>query len=336
MRFTRRFSLGLALVVSFAGCGLGFGTIELQPPNEALDSAAPELDASEPREASLDDASVAVDAPPPPSCSDGVVDGDETDVDCGGAVCAGCPLARKCTTGRDCATIAVCGAGGTCTLPLSCKELLLAHPGLPDDVYRLANKARTTDYEAGCDMKTNGGGFTLLLKVDGTKNTFEYDSNLWTSTALLAANSPRIDDRTEAKLASYHEVALSEIALVFDADGGARRLVLAAQGVESLAALVMKGRTTTNLGRNAWLSLVPGSSLQGNCNAEGVSVEEGQRKLRIGILGNEFNGCAAPDSYVGIGSNTFCNQDTRAGNVACFNGSGGDRNKGAFARVFAR
>ncbi len=40
------------------------------------------------------------------SCSDGVQDGDETDVDCGGATCAGCAVGRACLVDGDCASLA--------------------------------------------------------------------------------------------------------------------------------------------------------------------------------------------------------------------------------------
>ena len=44
-----------------------------------------------------------------PSCTDGVVNGAETDVDCGGS-CPGCPTDSKCTAAGDC-TSSVCSAG---------------------------------------------------------------------------------------------------------------------------------------------------------------------------------------------------------------------------------
>lgn len=40
-------------------------------------------------------------APPRDRCNDGVQDGDETDVDCGGS-CGACPADRACSTSRDC------------------------------------------------------------------------------------------------------------------------------------------------------------------------------------------------------------------------------------------
>ncbi|MGE5181863.1 MAG: hypothetical protein ACM31C_07365 [Acidobacteriota bacterium] len=49
-----------------------------------------------------------------PSCSDGLKNGSETDVDCGGSSCPGCGLGRTCTSGNDCSS-SVCGLNATCT-----------------------------------------------------------------------------------------------------------------------------------------------------------------------------------------------------------------------------
>ncbi|MFO0644493.1 MAG: hypothetical protein U0183_35065 [Polyangiaceae bacterium] len=55
----------------------------------------------------------------PPTCMDGVKNQDETDVDCGGATCAGCGMGQACLTGSDCASQGcnynkVCAAGRSC------------------------------------------------------------------------------------------------------------------------------------------------------------------------------------------------------------------------------
>lgn len=47
-----------------------------------------------------------------PSCADGILNGDETDVDCGGSTCAACGDGSSCSAGSDC-TSGVC-SGGTC------------------------------------------------------------------------------------------------------------------------------------------------------------------------------------------------------------------------------
>lgn len=54
------------------------------------------------------------------TCKDGTLDGDETDVDCGGATCPPCANGKKCTARKDCASL-VC-AGGTCSGDLGCSD----------------------------------------------------------------------------------------------------------------------------------------------------------------------------------------------------------------------
>jgi hypothetical protein len=57
----------------------------------------------------------------PPTCSDGIQNGSETDVDCGGGTCPPCAVGKKCKAATDCVAAAagscqqiVC-AGGVCT-----------------------------------------------------------------------------------------------------------------------------------------------------------------------------------------------------------------------------
>ena len=53
-----------------------------------------------------------VDAAPAPTCSDGIQNGSETDVDCGGGTCPTCANGKHCIAGSDCASH-VC-TGGVC------------------------------------------------------------------------------------------------------------------------------------------------------------------------------------------------------------------------------
>jgi len=50
------------------------------------------------------------------SCTDGVANGDESDVDCGGTECPACDAGGSCTDGSDCAS-GVCGSGA-CQVPM--------------------------------------------------------------------------------------------------------------------------------------------------------------------------------------------------------------------------
>ena len=102
-----RAHLAFALTVSFAACGSS-STIG--------DAATPTLDASVP--ADLSRAILDSGVPPDlaiPTCTDGVKNGSETDVDCGGTCSTPCGDSKGCKSGNDCTSL-VC-TGGTCAAP---------------------------------------------------------------------------------------------------------------------------------------------------------------------------------------------------------------------------
>ncbi len=59
-------------------------------------------------------------------CHDGILDGNETDVDCGGATCPGCAVTKKCNTTSDCA------AGEGCDISTRTCDANECHDGVQD------------------------------------------------------------------------------------------------------------------------------------------------------------------------------------------------------------
>ena len=100
----------------------------------------------------------------------GVQDGTETGVDCGGA-CPGCEIGQPCGSGNDCKS-GVCTAGGECGAPLtSCDAIWNAENGANEDGYYTIDvdgasqpdgSGSTAPYEVYCDM-TQDGGWTRLV-----------------------------------------------------------------------------------------------------------------------------------------------------------------------------
>jgi len=318
----------VAILAILGGCGLSFDSIPegSAPSNDAgFDGASP------PKDAALVDANLP-DTAPPANCTNLVQDGDESDVDCGGSCAKGCAEAKVCATSSDCDKGLLCNKTA-CALPATCKALKDARATTPSGNYKIVPLG--VPYEVGCDMDLFGGGFTLAMKVDGAQTTFSYEAPYWTNALLYEEQNFDLRDRKEAKLKSFNDLPFTDVALVFETAGMSRsaRLPIAKNSLLDLFAT----RTNTNLGRNGWLDLVPGSSLQTGCNAEGASIEEGSgAKVRLGILGNGVSGCVSPDSYLGVGGVEECGKNTRAGNVACVNGSNGDRNLVSFVRIFVR
>ena len=71
----------------------------------------------------------------------------------------------------------------------------------------------------------------------------------------------------------------------------------------SLYSVIANGNDTeTNAGREEWLSLIKGASLQQKCNKEGFNLQPSSgMKLRIGFAGNNEDDCKTCDSFIGFG-----------------------------------
>jgi hypothetical protein len=84
----------------------------------------------------------------------------------------------------------------------------------------------------------------------------------------------------------------------------------------------------TTFGKEAWKSLIDGSSLQDYCNVEGFNIQinfavydwRWYMNIRIGLVANEQNSCNSCDSCIGFGTSVSgCGDDVRSttcGNMA--------------------
>ncbi len=93
-----------------------------------------------------------------PSCGDGVQNGDETDVDCGGS-CPACGVGDRCLSAGDCAE-SYCRSR-VCRQYASCNDMLQAGVVTRSGIYRIHPTA-TTSLLVYCDMTTDGGGWTRV------------------------------------------------------------------------------------------------------------------------------------------------------------------------------
>jgi hypothetical protein len=241
---------------------------------------------------------------------------------------------------------------GDCHVVASCKQLaeLDGNSTLADGVFELDPDAEgpRPPYAAYCDMTTDGGGWTLVLKSDGNLETFRYASAQWTTPDPFQPEFPDLD-RHEAKLTSYSTVPFDELRIGLEAPGGVDPAPLAIQwitlpvgGTSLLDAIAPGTLIPTMLGRDAWKAIIPGASLQLNCNLEGLNVmpsmDTTNSHVRIGIVANEQNDCNSTNSRLGIGGGgNKCNTVPNAtGNFAGCMADNGDVNIIGFGAVLVR
>jgi len=231
----------------------------------------------------------------------------------------------------------------------------------------------TSPYQAYCDMTDEldfggpgsrsdtawdrrGGGWTLLMKVDGASTTFRYGSGYWRNRAAyddpLAASTEQLLDpleRAQHKSFAYSEMPISEIRVctapvsafpMAAADyRNLFRCIHIPVSAPSLFDVIQPNiLRPTFLGVDWWKSAVEGATLQVNCREEGFNV--GQSTVaRIGIVGNQEDECTSPDSRIGVGTQGGgCGQDTNiaAGGSSRCGAVGGNKDVEVVAVVFGR
>ncbi len=232
--------------------------------------------------------------------------------------------------------------------PASCLVLHERDPSVKSGTYTIDPDAAgpIEPFAVFCEMVADGGGWTLALKVDGSKTTFAYDASYWTNAETLNPGSTNLD-AVETKSMSFSTVPFRQLRLGMR-EGGVDRFATIAVTHSSLRAAFSGARISTIAGRDAWLKLLGAPVLQPNCNDEGLNIRYATGiapRVRIGIIGNEQADCATPDSYIGIGAEHTLTPTcfgigappVIVGNLAreaC--GSDADRTTFAFALVFVR
>jgi hypothetical protein len=232
--------------------------------------------------------------------------------------------------------------------PASCRVIHERNPGEKNGTFTIDpdGSGPIAPFAVFCEMTADGGGWTLALKVDGSKTTFAYDAAIWTNDDTLNETSTNTD-LIEAKMRSFSTVPFNQLRIGMS-ESGTKRFTVVDVTRASLRDAFSVGRISTTAGRDAWLKLVASPVLQANCNDEGLNIEHTggiAPRVRIGIIGNEQADCATPDSYIGIGGeHTKTPTCFGAGappvvsgnlsRMAC--GSDADRTTITFAYVFVR
>lgn len=239
-------------------------------------------------------------------CNGIVEDGCETILASSKDHCSACD--NPCTGGLIC-------VAATCETAPSCKSLVGRQPPLPNGVYRIDpdGDGEETAYDAFCllDESADGGGWALAAKIDGTKTTFEYGKDIWTSPQLVNDGALALDF-DEAKFAPFVRVPALEARIGFrEATQATRwRVIPGPATIEGSTATLADAFTlgslyATSEGRATWGPLVDAPALlEAGCNREGWNVKVGTTSVRVGIVTNATDCDSAGTSFLGIGSKT--------------------------------
>jgi len=238
----------------------------------------------------------------------------------------------------------------------SCEEQLETCKEIYDKRRSEGNKAYKLQLRAGgqeipvnvyCHMTGNGlgacggGGWTLVMKMDGSKRTFHYDSVLWSNMAHYSLPGGRTGfDNQETKLPTYWNTPFTKICLAMKTGQQLKSFVINKQA-SSMFSLIADGKyRATSLGKNTWKTLIGSrASLQWNCNREGFNVLSDRNswsKARIGIIANNENECKTCDSRIGFGTGGQHDDNNACGNEATHSGDNGDKHIKAFGYILVQ
>ncbi len=165
-----------------------------------------------------------------------------------------------------------CTEGGTGTSEedpgLDCAHIKARYDGSEDGVYWLQPESAGRPFRSYCDMSTDGGGWTLVMKVDGEENTFRYTSAFWEDEEVYAEHLSGLDDG-EAKLRGFFTVPLFEIRLGIRLGEETRWGTIPRQAHSLREVFASPKNTYTLMGKEFWASL--GAWTGDACNREGVN-----------------------------------------------------------------
>ncbi|XP_073241348.1 uncharacterized protein [Porites lutea] len=237
------------------------------------------------------------------------------------------------------------GNGNNCTAS-TCKDIYRRTLANENTAYLL--DVGSTKVPVYCHMTTHGldtcggGGWTLVMKINGSKKTFHYNSSLWRDK--VDFNLPGGEtglDTHETKLPTYWNTPFNKICLGMKVDQQFKSVVINYQA-RSLYSLIEDNiYRNTSLGRDTWKTLINGSqaSLQTNCNKEGFNVlchGSSPSKARIGIVANNEDDCESCDSRIGFGTGGYYDDSNTCGNEATHYADNGDQHIKAMGYILVQ
>jgi len=191
------------------------------------------------------------------------------------------------------------------------------------------------------DFGCGDGAWTPVMKIDGSKNTFHYDSGYWTDENEYNVTGGETGfDSQETKLPSYWSTPFSKICLGMKIGQQINFIVINKQA-DSMYSLIADGQyRVTSLGRNTWKTLIGSeASLQFNCSREGFNARSNNAsfsKARIGFVSNQENNCKTCDSRIGFGTGGLHDDSNTCGNEATYSPDNGEKHIKAMGYILVQ
>jgi hypothetical protein len=162
------------------------------------------------------------------------------------------------------------------------------------------------------------------------QNEFNYSSPFWTNKETYAVEDGLEGlNEKQTKLASYWNTPFNKICLGMKVNGATKWILIGHQASSLFNVIAGGNFIATTVEKNAWKSLIKGSSLQKNCNQQGFNIDNGNihysfayYNVRIGLVANNQYDCESCDSCIGFGTSVHgCDgvvRNTSCGNIMTY------------------
>ncbi|XP_068682489.1 uncharacterized protein [Montipora foliosa] len=237
--------------------------------------------------------------------------------------------------------------GDHCEIAASCKALFEADKQEKLDTSVLATlhvDSRLTSVLCHFgDFGCGAGGWTPVMKIDGNKQTFIYDSSFWSNKESYNLPGGQTGfDTQETKLPTYWNTSFNKLCLGMTISAAQYpNFVVINKSADSLYSLIADGQyRNVTLGLAEWKKLIgPQASLQKGCLMEGFNVlcnSTSFSKARIGVVRNNEDKCDSCNSRLGFGTGGYYDTNSSCGNDARYEGDNGDKHIKAMGYILVQ